>query len=128
MDKELSERRLVENELMFREPNEKLAIGFTQLKAMAEEEGDGDLHPNPDDPIPFYCECADAKCSKRINLRPSEYLKLHKASTQFVVLPGHSIPEIEKIITATRKYEVVEKYKVPEVQPTKNRLLKRSSN
>lgn len=124
MMKAYSERRLVENELMFREPNEKLAKGFIELKRLAKAEGATDDYPDLDDPLPFYCECADPNCRERIELTPSEYLQLHKQKTQFVILPGHIAPEIERPINVTKKYVVIEKFSVPEAAEPKARLLR----
>lgn len=111
MIKDLSERRLVENEFHFKRPNEKLAKGLEELRKMAVEDKQSDWYP--DDPIKFFCECSDINCRERIRLKPEKYLKLHQNSNQFVLLPGHAIPKIERTIKNENNYIVVEKYISP---------------
>lgn len=104
-----SERRLAENEVFFREANQNISKGFKELKDIANEEGDEEWAKNADEPINFYCECSNIKCRERIGLKPSEYENIHKNSSQFAVLPGHNIPEIERIVNSSENYLVVEK-------------------
>lgn len=124
MAKSLSERRLIENELLFRDQNENLARGFLEFEQMAKADGTLKNYPGLDSPLPFYCECADSHCRQRISLTPKEYMQLHKQNTQFVVLPGHITPGVERRVKGTRHYIVVEKFKIPETSELKTRLLK----
>lgn len=123
MKKSLSERRLVENQVYFRQFNERVTKGLDELTELAQHTDQTDLLPDVDQPIQFYCECSDDNCTKRITLRPSEHRALHKNNDQFVLLPHHDIPEIERITVATGDYIVVEKYNaaplsVDKVHPT----------
>jgi len=113
MKKQLSERRMIENEVYFRQPNEKVARGFTELKSLAEAENRTELLAVIDEPVEFYCECSDENCRKRITLCPEEYLEQHRNSSQFIVLPGHNVVEIERIVESHKKYIVVEKFMTP---------------
>jgi hypothetical protein len=106
----MSERRLVENEVFFRRPNQKVAKGFSELQQLAETEGHLDYMVLANQPVGFFCECADEKCRQKINLKPSQYQKLHQNKKQFVVLPGHVTNRIERVIKSTPYYHVVEKY------------------
>ncbi len=94
-----SDRRLQENEIIFREANNDIQEFLT------ETEGDRIKRI-----VPFYCECSRMDCKRRIELTPLMYDKLHKNKKQFVVLQGHEIPEIEKIVTTQKNINVVEKY------------------
>jgi hypothetical protein len=113
MDDFLSQRRQAENEVIFRGINEKVSTELVAIKDTAEEEGLSDLVPEIDLPVLFYCECSDENCRLRISLKPSIYAELHKNRSQFIVLPGHEVPTIEKIIYKNENYLVVEKNIVP---------------
>lgn len=72
MKEKRSERRMAENEAIFRLRNEQVQQGVKELHAMAENEGHQSLLAKRNAPLHFYCECADEACSKRviIPLRP----------------------------------------------------------
>lgn len=114
-----SERRLVENELIFRQQNQRVTAGLDHVTESARSEGRDLLGKNPDTPLHFYCECADENCHERIVLKPSRHKSLHQNNSQFVVLPGHNIPDIERLVKNTPKYLVVEKYVTPPKKATK---------
>ena len=113
MDEPVSERRFAENEVIFRQKNEKLTDELAMFKSSADAEGHGELADNIDIPLHFYCECSDDKCRQRIVLTPSEYKQLHQNRRQFVLVPGHQVAEFERVVTTTDKYIVVEKRKLP---------------
>lgn len=113
MSESLSERRLAENEVLFRESNKEIAEGFSELKSVAQEEGYSEWAEQADKPVGFYCECSNKNCRERIKLRPSEYNDIHQNTSQFVVLPGHNLPKIERIVHSNKEYLVVEKYLTP---------------
>jgi hypothetical protein len=113
MNKSFSERRLVENEVFFRQPNTKMAEGFLELEKVAADVGSKEWSHASDKPFDFYCECSDENCRKKISLKPSEYLRMHKNSSQLVLLPGHSVAEIERIVDSSDNWIVVEKFYTP---------------
>jgi hypothetical protein len=93
-----SERRLKENEIIFRQANQNIqefveaTIGEKNLK------------------VRFYCECSNVKCRQRISMTVAQYEEEHKNKRQFIVLPGHEMAEIEKITKTTPDFVVVEKF------------------
>jgi hypothetical protein len=95
--KKLSERRLKENEIIFREANRNIA-DYVEEQVGA----DGLL-------VSFYCECARLNCRQRLQLTISMYKNLHSNNRQFIALEGHEIPEIEKVILKGDGYVVIEK-------------------
>ncbi len=113
MNENLSERRLVENEVIFRELNQKVVENLTELKDLALTHDQAELAPDTTEPILFYCECSDIQCSKRIALSPEEYEKIHKHSRNFVTASGHHEPEIERVVKSTAEYDIVEKNREP---------------
>jgi hypothetical protein len=108
-----SDKRKIENELFFRQNNEKIAKGFNELKQIAEAENDKPMASKADEPIAFFCECSDENCRTRVKLKPSEYLSLRKNKKQFILYPGHDIPKLERKIKTRSLFQVVEKYFVP---------------
>lgn len=114
MDDHLSERRLAKNEVVFRQANQQVQK-FMQEQNAGKKDKESELH--------FYCECSNENCRERVMLTPTKYGKLHKNSSQFVIKPGHSVAEVEKVVKTAPDYEVVEKYRSPpssaaELEPT----------
>jgi hypothetical protein len=113
-DETPSERRLAENEVLYRQANERVVKNFDSIQAAGEDEGQQAYAKGlASQEINFFCECSDLGCHKRISLTPDEYKNIHRNSSQFVILPGHENPEIEHVINTTDKYSVVEKYMAP---------------
>ena len=113
-----SERRLAENEAVFREYNERIIKGFDELKKLAEEDGQQSFLAQvaqDDRPLYFYCECSDENCIKRVLMKPSDYDKIHKDRDTFVMVPGHETSDIERIVKKADSYYVVEKFEEPSV-------------
>ena len=87
-------QRLAENELVFREVNERIAeigVGFELENVEA------------------FCECSDTSCTQRFELSRSDYAHVRSSSTQFAVVPGHETPEVERVVEQREEYFVVEK-------------------
>jgi 16S rRNA C1402 (ribose-2'-O) methylase RsmI len=113
----LSERRMVENEAIFRESNEKLQKTFNKLKQIAKEDGQEHLVEELDTALEFYCECSDENCYKRVKLTLSEHTRIHKNRSRFTVIGGHEVDSIEKVIEKKPDYYIVEKYSDPPESP-----------
>ncbi len=101
-DKKLSRRRLVENEVIFREVNKTV------------KEFLGDIKDDPSErEVPFYCECANPECVDRIELTPAEYEELHSDKRRFVTKIGHEFTDVETVIKQENDYQIVEKHLQP---------------
>jgi hypothetical protein len=59
--------------------------------------------------IPFRCECARVGCNARLPLARETYEQVRANPRWFVVLPGHELPEVERVISTHDGYIVVEK-------------------
>jgi hypothetical protein len=94
---DLREKRLGLNEAVFREVNERIT-GLARLFKWGEPE-----------PLDLVCECRDATCMQRIEITRAEYKALRAVDTQFALYPGHADPEIERVISSHKGYEVVAK-------------------
>jgi hypothetical protein len=90
------EERLGANEALFREVNEHVA-------EVAEQFIEGES------PVEFSCECGDAACTEKIALTVDEYEAVRAKPTQFVVVPGHEVPDIERVVERHPNYLVIEK-------------------
>jgi hypothetical protein len=89
------EERLAQNEVMFREVNERIREVSAHV---------GALDSGPE----FLCECANEDCLERIRLSPAEYESLRSEPRRFVVLRGHET-EIERVVADRGRYLIVEK-------------------
>lgn len=119
MSDPLSERRMAENEVFFRQRNEAMQKSLEEFRSMALEHGQHELIDGEDTPLYFYCECADEDCRKRIEIRPSVYDEIHKNRRKFIVVCGHETPSIEHIIERNDDFCVVKKKKAPPATASK---------
>lgn len=110
MSSAVSKRRMAENEVVFREYNEKVQKGFDDLAKIAKEEGHAELAVQDDKPLHFFCECSDENCHKRILLKPSAYNEMHANRKRFVIIRGHETDSIEKVVQKKSTFNLVEKF------------------
>jgi len=103
--------RMVENEAVFRQYNERLQHSMEELKRMAKEMGMNHLVGHDVDGLYFYCECSDENCTERVRMDPAKYDKIHHDRKKFIMLPGHEVMSIEVIISKEDGYNVVKKNK-----------------
>jgi hypothetical protein len=89
-------RRVGLNEALFREVNE-------QIRGLNEELA------ADDGTMTVICECADADCAERLELRVSEYERVRSDSLLFVIAKGHQFPEAESVVDRRDGYDVVRK-------------------
>jgi hypothetical protein len=91
------EKRLGLNEAIFREVNDRIE-GLARL-----------FHWGKPHPLDLVCECRKATCVERIEMSRAQYEALRAEDTHFAVYPGHADPEIERVISSHKGYEVVVK-------------------
>jgi hypothetical protein len=108
MKRATTDDKLVENQVVFRKTNKRVSEVFTKFKLLGEQAGD-----DMDASILFFCECSDDKCKHRIEMKQSVYENIHADDNRFIVLPGHNIPKIERIVRSEDGYAVVEKFSTP---------------
>lgn len=85
--------RLARNQVLFREVNERLRELLDESVGMTE----------------FLCECSNDDCIETVSLDLPEYERIRAFSDRFVVLPGHEILEIEKIVYESDRYSLVKR-------------------
>ena len=86
---------MTQNEALFRDVNERVhekAGGF----------GSGTT-------FEYFCECANADCTFQVTLTLPQYEAVRADPTQFVVLPLHFTPEIERLVSKNEDHWVVQK-------------------
>jgi hypothetical protein len=92
------ERRLAENEVVFRAANE-------AVKDVADDfvaHGAGAT-------FAFFCECSNANCADQLDLTLAEYEAVRAHAARFVILGGHEELDVERVVEAQPRFTVVEK-------------------
>jgi hypothetical protein len=88
-------RRIGYNEAVFREVNERVA--------------ELENHFGTEGPIEFICECGESACTARMPLLRAEYEAVRAEPTRFAIVPGHDVPDLERVVSETDRFVVVEK-------------------
>ncbi len=96
---DLREERILENERAFEAINRR-------LKADLKRVGDGQ------EPVPFVCECGHTECHESVMLTVAEYEQTHAEARDFVVVPGHEIPDVEDATGTNERFTRVRKREV----------------
>ena len=86
------EERLGSNEALFREVNERIKDVTWS-------------HDNAE----FLCECGSETCAVPIRMGVEEYEAVRAHPRRFAIVPGHDIPDVERVVEEHEHYVVVEK-------------------
>lgn len=89
------ERRIAENEAIFRVANERMASWEEQHEA--------------DEVELYFCECANPDCREKVPLRKPDYERVRGNSRHFFVVPGHDVPDVETVIETHEDWILIEK-------------------
>jgi hypothetical protein len=89
------EERVARNETLFREVNERIKQVNAALATVEATD--------------FLCECGDESCTQPISLTLAEYEAVRAEGTQFAVVTGHVVPDVEHVIASNERYSVVAK-------------------
>lgn len=100
-DPKLSPRRALENEQFLGEINERLKRTLREVREDTDED--------PDAYFRFFCECCDMACRDRLDVRPSRLTAVHTVPGQFLVIPGHEVPAVERVVDQEDGYLIVRK-------------------
>lgn len=107
----VSERRQIENEMIFRRANELIGDNLDELDAGFIEDDTPELIRSDDYRLHFKCECSDEDCDARIAMKLSVYRSIHDNRNAFIIKLKHQVEKIEKVIITEPAYAVVEKNK-----------------
>lgn len=91
--------RIAENEVVFRDINERLERDLRTLT----DADDGER-------FPFVCECSRRDCQATVDLSFAEYEAVRSDPMQFAVVSGHDEPEVETVAALHGRYAVVRKH------------------
>jgi len=97
---DLREERILENERAFEAINRRLK---TDLQRVDEDERQ---------PVAFVCECGHTECHESVMLTIGEWERTHAEASEFVVLPGHEIPDVEDTLAANERFLHIRKHQV----------------
>jgi hypothetical protein len=89
-------KRVGQNEVVFREVNERLrelGEGFSLVSEQAQ----------------FVCECGNSACTERIQMPLGTYEEIRADAKRFFLIRGHEHLEYEKIIEEREGFLIVEK-------------------
>ena len=89
------ERRIALNEAAFRVANER--------------RGDWPERQDTDEPLSYYCECANPDCRLTVEADRDLYERVRSDSRHFLIVPGHEVPDVETVLEVTDDYAVIEK-------------------
>lgn len=90
------ERRIGVNEAVFREANERIQELNQTFATLTDQ-------------LVLVCECGDGACAEQITIVTAAYEELRGDSTNFAIVPGHEIPDVEEVIAEHEGYAVVRK-------------------
>lgn len=105
----ISERRQIENEMIFRRANEVVGDSLDEIDANHIDDGNEHLVRSDDLLLHFMCECSDEACEARIPMKLSVYQTIHENRDAFIIKLKHQVEAIEKVIKTEDTYSVVEK-------------------
>jgi hypothetical protein len=88
------DERIESNEKLFREVNERVDEMGRLASGSATR---------------WVCECGDETCFDRLTVAPDEYHEIRAHDDWFIISPGHTQPEVERVVREGNGYMVVEK-------------------
>ena len=94
-----STEELVRNQVLLREVNQRIAEvawGWTGV------------------PPEFVCECSRDDCAEMLALSFPEYERIQSSPNLFVIAPGHECPQVDRLVEARRRSNLVERTRHPE--------------
>ena len=91
------ERRVGENEILYREVNER-------VRELSDEFG------LTDETIQFVCECGRLECSEPLELTGADYARVRSDGATFAIVPGHQLPDVETLVEEHAGWAVVRKH------------------
>jgi hypothetical protein len=94
-------RRLRQNEELMEQLNRRIERTLDEIREDDDEERDA--------PIAFLCECSHLDCRARISLAPSRFDRIHRDPEVFILVPGHEIPDVERVVDQEGDFLIVRK-------------------
>jgi hypothetical protein len=92
--------RVARNHTLFREVNQRI---FSLTEAFGARPADDGLS------LAFVCECGSGTCTDQVRVETEDYSRIRAHPARFVVLTGHELPELERVVETNQRYVVVER-------------------
>jgi hypothetical protein len=92
------QRRIGLNEAVFREANERIEELNRTFEPLTGE-------------LVLVCECGYGGCTEKISMSASAYEEVRSDPTQFAIIPGHEISDVETVVAHNEGYDIVRKDK-----------------
>ena len=89
-------RRIGENEALYRSINERI-------------EDINETFGMVSGTMAVVCECGSIECTEQIELDIATFERVRADSAQFVVIPGHEIPDVETVVERHETFYVLRK-------------------
>jgi hypothetical protein len=89
--------RIARNESAFRELNEGLEENVHRGRTEPDYAG-------------FVCECGDGDCDMTVRVPLGAYEAVRQNDRDFIVIPGHELPESENVVDEADGYLIVRKH------------------
>ncbi|CAA9519135.1 MAG: hypothetical protein AVDCRST_MAG67-3252 [uncultured Solirubrobacteraceae bacterium] len=89
--------RIARNEASFRDLNESLEANVHRGQRQADFAG-------------FVCECGDGDCDTTLRVALDAYAAVREDDRQFIVVPGHQLPDTEDVVDHGDGYLIVRKH------------------
>lgn len=90
------DRRIGENESLYRSINERIEDLNTAFGMVTET-------------MTVICECGELECHEQIVLDVPTFEHVRAEPTQFVVVPGHELPDVETVVERHDAYNILRK-------------------
>jgi hypothetical protein len=90
------QRRIGENEILYRTVNEKIEDLNAAFGTLTET-------------MTVVCECGDGACTEQILLEVPTYERVRADPTLFVTVPGHEEPDVESVVERSDGFQLVRK-------------------
>jgi hypothetical protein len=97
VDGGISGIRAAQNQSRYRSINEDVKAINTVFEDFAEAASE------------WICECADTECVARVLASLREYQAVRMNPRAFIVSPGHTYPEVERVTAENERFTTVEK-------------------
>ena len=94
-------RRMRENEELMEELNRRMERMLEEIRSDDQEEQDA--------PIAFLCECSRLDCRERVHLEPRLFDRIHRDPDVFILVPGHEIRDVERVVDQVGDFLIVRK-------------------
>jgi len=86
--------KIAHTESLFREVNERIAESAERFEATRTN---------------FVCECADPRCTDRVEASLAQYERVREDGNTFLLTPGHEDERVEAVVRSCGELAVVEK-------------------